>query len=160
MQGITDTTAQAGTTAGEQAHAGACLNCAAPLTGRYCANCGQSAHVHRSVGAFGHDLVHGVLHLDGKFWRTMPLLALKPGELTRRYIDGERARFVSPLGLFLFSIFLLFAVLALTGGSGIKVSDSVKTEMAAEMAVREARLKAQRAALEAGEPVPLASGET
>ncbi len=38
------------------------------------------------------------------------MLALHPGELTRRYIHGERARFVSPLALFLFSIFLLFAV--------------------------------------------------
>ena len=54
--------------------------------------------------------LHGVLHFEGKIWRTLPLLAWKPGELTRRYIDGERARFVSPIALFLFSVFLMFAV--------------------------------------------------
>jgi hypothetical protein len=57
-----------------------------------------------------------VLHLDGKIWRTLPLLAWRPGELTRRYILGERARFVSPLALFLFSVFLMFAVLSAIGG--------------------------------------------
>ena len=51
-----------------------------------------------------------MLHFDGKFWRTLPMLAWRPGELTRRYIDGERARFVSPMALFLFSVFLMFAV--------------------------------------------------
>lgn len=93
----------------------ACLNCATPLVGPHCYNCGQHAHVHRTLGAFFHDLVHGVLHFDGKTWRTLPLLAWKPGELTRRYIAGERARFVSPMALFLFSVFLMFAVFQLAG---------------------------------------------
>ena len=61
---------------------------------------------------FWHDLVHGVLHFEGKIWRTLPLLAWRPGELTRRYVHGERARFVSPIALFLFSVFLMFAVLS------------------------------------------------
>jgi hypothetical protein len=57
-----------------------------------------------------------VLHFDGKLWRTLPLLAWKPGELTRRYIQGERARFVSPIALFLFSVFLMFAIFSTLGG--------------------------------------------
>src|SRR4029079_19721290 len=35
--------------------------------------------------------------------------------LTRRYIAGERARFISPVALYLFSVFLMFAVLNFTG---------------------------------------------
>ena len=77
--------------------------------------CGQQAHVHRTLRAFGHDLLHGALHFEGKIWRTLPLLAWKPGELTRRYIDGERAKFISPVALFLFIVFLMFAVMGLTG---------------------------------------------
>jgi hypothetical protein len=96
-------------------HEGACLNCGTSLDGPYCRMCGQRGHVHRTLGAFFHDLLHGVLHLEGKTWRTLPLLALRPGELTRRYIDGERARFVSPMALFLFSVFLMFAVFQLVG---------------------------------------------
>jgi hypothetical protein len=103
--------------AGEAAgHGETCLNCGATLVGGYCHRCGQAAHVHRTIGAFWHDVAHSVLHFDGKIWRTLPLLAWKPGELTRRYIAGERARFVSPMALFLFSVFLMFAVFSLVGG--------------------------------------------
>ena len=94
---------------------GDCLNCGSPVSGSYCGNCGQPLHVHRSIGAFWHDILHGVLHFEGKFWRTLPLLAWKPGELTRRYIHGQRARFISPMALFLFSIFMMFAVFSFLG---------------------------------------------
>lgn len=94
---------------------GTCLNCGAQPQGNYCQNCGQKRHVHRSLSAIGHDLLHGVLHLDGKFWSTLPLLAFKPGRLTRRYIDGERAKFVSPMAMFLFSVFAMFAIFQMLG---------------------------------------------
>jgi Protein of unknown function (DUF3667) len=94
----------------DDTHETGCLNCGTPLTGYYCVSCGQKAHVHRTLAGFGHDLVHGVFHFDGKIWRTLPMLFWHPGELTRRYIHGERARFVSPLALFLFTVFLTFAV--------------------------------------------------
>lgn len=92
-----------------------CLNCGTALTGPHCHNCGQAGHVHRSLHAIGHDILHGVFHFEGKFWRTLPLLAWRPGELTRRYIAGERARFVSPMAIFLFSIFAMFAVFSWAG---------------------------------------------
>ena len=95
---------------------GACLNCGADLTGQYCHACGQAAHVHRTLGAFWHDLAHSVLHFEGKIWRTLPLLAWRPGELTRRYVEGQRASFVSPMALFLFSVFVMFAVFSWVGG--------------------------------------------
>lgn len=94
---------------------GACLNCGTALIGSHCHVCGQRAHVHRTIGAFLHDLVHGALHFEGKIWHTLPLLAWRPGALTRRYIEGERARFVSPMALFLFSVFLMFAVFQAAG---------------------------------------------
>ena len=92
-----------------------CANCGATVSTTYCPQCGQKRHVHRSLAAIGHDLLHGVLHLDGKFWSTLPLLIFKPGQLTRRYIDGERARFVSPMAMFLFSVFAMFAVFQMVG---------------------------------------------
>jgi len=94
---------------------GKCLNCGTVLTGPHCHQCGQAAHVHRSISAFWHDILHGVLHFDGKFWNTLPLLAWQPGHLTRRYIHGERAKFISPMALFLFSIFLMFAIFSYVG---------------------------------------------
>jgi hypothetical protein len=89
--------------------------------------------VHRTLGAFGHDIMHSVLHFDGKIWRTLPMLFWNPGELTRRYVHGERAKFVSPLALFLFSVFLTFAAFTflLPGG------DSVNTALQADHAEKE-----------------------
>ena len=98
------------------AHAGArCLNCGTSLAGSHCHYCGQRADVHRSFGAIGHDLVHAIFHFEGKIWNTLPLLSWRPGDLTRRYIHGERARFISPLALFLVAVFLTYAVLAIVG---------------------------------------------
>lgn len=107
--------------AGDHAHGEAstlCLNCGTRLLGEHCHRCGQAGHVHRTIGAIGHELLHGVFHFEGKIWRTLPMLALRPGELTRRYVAGERARFVSPLALFLFTVFLMFAIVASLPGIG------------------------------------------
>ncbi|MEO5866855.1 MAG: DUF3667 domain-containing protein, partial [Sphingomonas sp.] len=97
-----------GSHAGEH---GLCLNCDTRLIGEFCHACGQGGHVHRSIASIGHDLLHGAFHFEGKIWRTVPMLLRHPGALTRRYIAGERARFVSPLALFLFIVFLMFATI-------------------------------------------------
>jgi hypothetical protein len=94
-----------------------CLNCGTALVGSYCYVCGQHAHVHRTLLAFAQDFLTGALNFEGKIFKTLPMLAWRPGDLTRRYIDGQRARFVSPLALFLFSVFVLFATFQLAGGS-------------------------------------------
>ena len=105
----------AGEAAGHAAETVTCANCQTVYTGHFCPECGQKAHIHRSLAAIGHDIMHGVLHLDGKLWETLPLLAFKPGELTRRYIAGERAKFVSPMAMFLFTVFAMFAVFQMVG---------------------------------------------
>jgi hypothetical protein len=128
----------------------ACLNCSTPLIGSHCHECGQAAHLHRTLGALGHDLAHGVLHLDGKTWHTLPMLAWKPGELTRRYIHGERARFVSPMALFLFSIFLMFAVfqaVGLTAPTEINTSEGLRTSLAMAREDTQERLKTDQSRL-------------
>ena len=117
-------------------HEGSCLNCGTKLVGPYCAACGQKAHVHRSLTGFFHDMVQGLFNFEGKIWRTLPMLAWRPGELTRRYIAGERARFVSPVALYLFSVFLMFAVLNLTGTLS---PDTEVVRTGVETAMREER---------------------
>ena len=126
-----------------------CLNCGTELTGTYCHACGQKSHVHRTLHAFGHDLLHSVLHFEGKIWHTLPLLAWRPGELTRRYIDGERAKFVSPMALFLFSVFLMFGVASFSGGLSPHISPNASEEMRSSISTNEmqmADLRRQREA--------------
>lgn len=135
-------------------HEGACLNCGTALIGTHCHQCGQHAHVHRTLGAFFHDLLHGVFHFEGRIWRTLPLLMFRPGALTRRYIDGQRARFISPLALFLFCVFLMFTTFhAVVGDAALNPNNiSTSTPQQQAEAQREAerelaKLEAQRAAL-------------
>jgi hypothetical protein len=130
---------------------GACLNCGTALKGKHCHECGQSAHVHRTVSAWWHDVLHSVLHFEGKIWRTLPMLAWRPGELTRRYVEGERARFVSPMALFLFTVFLMFALFSALGADMIGPGDGTPSaEEAAELRQADAaivRLERERAEL-------------
>jgi uncharacterized protein DUF3667 len=114
---------------GPEAH-GKCLNCGAQLNGAYCASCGQRAHLHRSLKHLGHDILHGVFHFEGKMWRTIPELMFHPGRLTRRYIDGERAKFVSPMALYLFTVFLMFAVFSFTTSH---IFDNAKESVAGDV---------------------------
>ena len=124
---------------------GTCTDCGEPVSGRFCSNCGQPTHVHRSLLHLVEEVLHGVVHFDGRIWRTLPLLTLNPGRLTREWIQGRRTRYVSPLALFLFSVFLMFFVFSFTGAA----SPEVKTTMtAAERAEDTQRLAEARRSLE------------
>jgi Protein of unknown function (DUF3667) len=144
---------RSGAAADGHTHERNCLNCGTELAGEFCHVCGQRAHVHRSIGAFFHDLLHGVLHFEGKIWNTLPMLAWKPGELTRDYIEGKRARYVSPIALFLFSVFLMFAVIGLTSNA---IRPQASAEAARELRKEQIKLDAletqRAAAVKAGTP--------
>ena len=142
----------------------ACLNCGAVLTGCYCHNCGQSGHVHRTLSSFLHDFLHGAFHFEGKIWRTIPALAFRPGKMTRAYIDGKRARYVSPMALFLFSLFLMFAVVKqfgmdFTNAATVNVNGTTLKGIAANKA-EIVRLQQKRAKLlSEGKPIYGIDGE-
>jgi hypothetical protein len=91
-----------------------CLNCDAELQGKYCHACGQKATgAALSVHDFTHEATHEFLHLDGKIWQTVKLLVLKPGELTREFLAGRRARYISPVRVYLTCSILFFTLAAI-----------------------------------------------
>lgn len=91
-----------------------CLDCGGLLTGRYCAACGQPANTRvLSMHDVAHDLVHSVLHLDSRVWKTLRSLLLRPGELTNAFIEGKRQRYLPPFRLYLVLSVLFFALSAL-----------------------------------------------
>lgn len=130
-------------------HETTCLNCGTPLSGPFCHACGQASHVHRTLGAFFHDVLHGVFHFEGRIWHTLPLLVFQPGQLTRRYIDGQRARFVAPLVLFLFCVFVMFAAIQQTNPHGevtVRAEDGHTLRGLPAVSARLAQLEAERRA--------------
>ena len=91
-----------------------CRNCGAALVGVYCADCGQKAGPpNPSFRHLWHDLSEELFHLDGKIVESVRLLLFKPGFLTREYVDGRRARYVTPLRLYLIFSVVYFGVLAI-----------------------------------------------
>ena len=109
---------------------GACLNCGAQLIGPYCSQCGQHAHPHRKLTHVFEEFLHGIVHFDTKAWRTLPMVLFRPGTLTRNYVYGKRARYISPIALFLFAIFLMFFVFAFAlPSSSIGVGNQPLTEI-------------------------------
>lgn len=99
-----------------------CANCKSKKVNNFCSNCGQEyKDYHASFYRLGHDFLGENFNFDSRLWRSLTPLVIKPGFLTRDYMDGHRARYVPPLRLYLFISVLFFAVLALQ-------DDTVKVE--------------------------------
>jgi hypothetical protein len=105
-----------------------CANCGTPLLGHYCHECGQQGHLHNKLGHLLHEFVEGIAHFDGRLWRTLPLLAWNPGRLSRDWIEGKRARYVAPLHIFLFALFLMFTIPTFVHYPGTVTVNGVKYE--------------------------------
>jgi hypothetical protein len=97
-----------------------CLNCGAELHGTYCHACGQKAvSLHLGVHDFAHEATHEFLHLDGKILNTVKLLVFKPGQLTKEFVEGRRARYISPLRVYLTFSLLFFFLAAMDPRGGV-----------------------------------------
>lgn len=67
------------------------------------------------MGEFVQQFGGSYIAAEGALWRTLKLLLLRPGALTREYLDGRRRRYVLPLRLYLtisVIVFLLLRALA------------------------------------------------
>jgi hypothetical protein len=90
-----------------------CANCGAPVPLQFCPQCGQRAKdPDPTLRELTEELAAELLHWDGKLWTTLVTLARRPGELTSEYLSGKRARFISPLKLYLSASVLYFFLAA------------------------------------------------
>lgn len=143
---------------------GKCANCDAVISGRFCSNCGQHAYPHRKLVAVAGEFLNGLWHLDTKTWRTVPMVIFRPGTLTRNYVFGKRARYLSPLTMFLFAIFLMFfAFSTIQAPTNVRdtqaeVTAEQLTEARQELADAQAELERARTNPDADSPEGLEEG--
>lgn len=82
-----------------------CKNCNEPLSGKYCAACGQPAQLKRVDSHYIiHEIEH-VLHFEKGILYTIRELILRPGQTVRHFLSENRSRLVKPI------IFLIVASL-------------------------------------------------
>lgn len=91
-----------------------CKNCSANLAGPFCHVCGQQdSDLHRPFWALLWDLVDNVFSSDNRLIKTLVLLIVFPGTLTKAYMAGIRARFVTPVRLYFVVSILFFLILSI-----------------------------------------------
>lgn len=98
----------------ETAWAQPCPECGTPIDRRFCPACGERRldASDLRLGALIREGVEDAVNLDGRFPRTLRDLLLRPGELTRAWVEGRRMRYARPLTLFLTLNVVFFLVIA------------------------------------------------
>ncbi len=80
----------------------ACSNCGSDLNGHFCAICGQpNKEIRRPFYILLAEMIHVLLDLDGRAYRSIFLLFTRPAFLSNAFISGRRANYTAPLRLFL-----------------------------------------------------------
>lgn len=79
--------------------------------------CGQETTLRPpTLGEFLQQFGGAYFATEGALWRSLKLLLLKPGELTRHYLAGRRKHYVLPLRLYLTISVLTLLLLRLVAG--------------------------------------------
>jgi hypothetical protein len=90
-----------------------CLNCGAQLGGEFCGSCGQrDIPAYPGVRELAIDAALEFSGWDGRLASTLRALVLRPGKLTYEFLEGRRARYISPLRLYLMASLAYFVLSA------------------------------------------------
>lgn len=110
-----------------------CSNCATELHGEYCSHCGQRVepHIH-SLWGFMSEAAESITHADSRVWRTLVPLVIRPGFLTREFLDGRRARYLPPFRLYLVLSVIFFLVVSFEGKEAMVVDPATNPAVATE----------------------------
>ena len=93
-------------TKGEQ-----CRNCSTSLTKdqNFCPACGQKNDIRRlSIREYISESLGNFFAYDSKIIRSLVPFFSKPGMLSRKYVDGEKAKYVVPFRMYMFFSLLFF----------------------------------------------------
>ena len=92
-----------------------CLNCKTSLKeqSKYCSECGQSTlNLYQSFTKVAFQALHEMLDIDGRLAKTLKILFLAPGQLSKEYADGRRVRYTPPLRMYLVISLIFFVIIS------------------------------------------------
>ena len=94
-----------------------CPTCREERATHFCGRCGEKRLDHHDLtiaGLVGHAL-ESLTHVDGRVFRSVRDLALRPGALTAAYMRGQRRPYFAPFQMFLVTNVLFFIVQSALG---------------------------------------------
>ena len=99
-----------------------CQNCGETMKGPFCYACGQKDHeLRRPWWSLFNDVMDEFLSTDSRIIRTILVLVVMPGMLTRDYLDGHRARYVTPMKLYLITTLVFFVLLEISNVALVQI---------------------------------------
>lgn len=130
-----------------------CLNCGTPLspTDDFCSNCGQRTRGSKvPLKDLISDFFKDYLALDAKFFKSISLLLVRPGELTKRFNEGKRVRYIAPFRMYIFTSFIYFFLLAISmnqsdGSNSGSIDESKATLLDSLLASAEGDINSEKA---------------
>lgn len=90
-----------------------------------------------SLPAFIRDVIGDLVNLDARIWRSLGTLAFKPGQLTRLYIEGQRARYTPPFRMYVvmsLAFFLAFSLLRFETAPPVGAAAAASTDASVDAA--------------------------
>jgi hypothetical protein len=77
-----------------------CQQCGKISAGNFCSNCGQSLKTKRlTVSEILHEVFHFFTHFEKGLPYTVKELAVMPGKMQKKYIEGNRSRYQKPFSM-------------------------------------------------------------
>jgi hypothetical protein len=100
-----------------------CLNCGTKLQDVFCQHCGQKDIAKRqTLGELLTNFISSFWSYEGKFFKTIKFLIIKPGFLATEYNAGKRESYYHPARMYVFISFVFFLLLAVLPSEDLKKS--------------------------------------
>lgn len=90
-----------------------CKSCQTTFEGKYCHTCGEKIIEDKDfhLSSIFSSALGSITNLDSKLYRSLRSFFLRPGELSEKFIRGERKNYVKPFQIFIVANILFFLFL-------------------------------------------------
>ncbi|MEM9000752.1 MAG: DUF3667 domain-containing protein [Bacteroidota bacterium] len=108
-----------------------CLNCGhlLDISDKYCPNCSQANSTKKLVlKDFFDEFFSNLINYDSKLLKTLYSLLIKPGTITKDYINGKRISYTNPFRFLLSLAFLYFLMFTYNNSSSFSSLDRLNLE--------------------------------
>jgi hypothetical protein len=97
-----------------------CPNCGTALVGPHCHACGLTNASRRlNLDEMAREAFDALLGIDGRLWRTLKELTLRPGDAIRAWVHGRRSLMVAPVRYYVGAVIGYLLVASVTGIPGV-----------------------------------------